>query len=897
MSDDQPKPAPQPKKEEPKQAKAKPAGPPPALDERRLRYDELAATRGAFEGSELLAMLRDGRATVRANAALALAVAGYAGPELVTQLRDSETVAAVAAAEAIAKLGRSMQPFVSPIVAATAGTQPDVTEKVVNALAELVGSADDELCAALDVPLEVAMKSVIAACGVAGKAGIGLLAKATRYDTTRVRVNAVAGLGKLGKTDFDTAMAALTALEGNDPVPDVRTAAKKAMLQVVAREKQEAVDALPKNIPDFEARKLSASELAEHEAVIDVDQMIFALQDGRDHVKVNGSRALGVKKDKAARAARHIGLLLRDSARAVRLEAAKALGKIGKGAIDAGGDLCGALGDAEEEVAEAAFATLESWGEAAAEALVKGLETGSDIGGRRVGELLAKISNAPALLAEAFKSPAVNVQVNAALAMAWLGNSRLGAHKELLLNSRTGGDARTRAAVREALDRLDPKGAVGPKALSIDGFEGRFLTAVDLEKAKAELANAVPDLVMYLQDGRDVVRSNAALGLGAVGAPAASAALSLGVLCRDDSPRVRLSAVQAIDKLGDAVVIEVADYLVGALGDSDAKVADAAAQVIKARKARMIGALVRGLETDKPEQARRVGELVNVFEDAVDILCEAFESPAVNTQVNAALALGMLGAKRVGKGRKALEGARTGGDARTRDAVRKALEVLDGPKRTGPAPVAVDGFETKPLEAGAFGDGSKLNVEDLIEYLRDGRAIVRGNAATALGAIGANARGAAVPLSVLFRDDDPKVRIAAAAAIDKIGDDAVKEIAASMVGALRGDADVAAAVGPVLGARKVKVLTALLKGLETDDDVHARRILELIKALPDAQEILLDAIESPAENVQVNAAIGIGMLGAKRAGAAGRKALESRRTGGFVRTREAAFRGLAMLDG
>jgi hypothetical protein len=98
----------------------------------------------------------------------------------------------------------------------------------------------------------------------------------------------------------------------------------------------------------------------------------------------------------------------------------------------------------------------------------------------------------------------------------------------------------------------------------------------------------------------------------------------------------------------------------------------------------------------------------------------------------------------------------------------------------------------------------------------------------------------------------------------------------------------------VLGPRKAKVLTALLKGLETDDDTHARRILELIGALSDAGEILVDALDNPAENVQVNAAIGVGMLG-KKAGASGKKALESRRTGGFVRTREAAFKGLAML--
>jgi HEAT repeat protein len=265
-------------------------------------------------------------------------------------------------------------------------------------------------------------------------------------------------------------------------------------------------------------------------------------------------------------------------------------------------------------------------------------------------------------------------------------------------------------------------------------------------------------------------------------------------------------------------------------------------------------------------------------------------------QVNVALGLGLLGPKRVGKGRRVLEGARTGGWERTREAVRKAIELLDGPKRTGPAPIAVDGFETRYLDVAAFGDGSKLAVEDLASYLADGRAIVRANAATALGGVGAGARGFAVAIAVLLRDDDPRVRIAAAAALDKLGDDAVREIAEYLVGALRGDADVAKAVAPVLVARKARVLTALIKGLETDDEAHARRIAEVINALPDASEILLDAIESPAENVQVNAARGIGMLGAKRAGSAGRRALENRRTGGFASTREAVFKALAVLD-
>jgi HEAT repeat protein len=227
--------------------------------------------------------------------------------------------------------------------------------------------------------------------------------------------------------------------------------------------------------------------------------------------------------------------------------------------------------------------------------------------------------------------------------------------------------------------------------------------------------------------------------------------------------------------------------------------------------------------------------------------------------------------------------------------VFKALEMLDGPKKTGPDPVRVDGFETRYLEAAAFTDPAKLDAMDMIAYAQDGRAIVRANAATALGTMGEAGKAAALPLGVLMRDDDMKVRIAAAQALDKLGDDVVRETAAYLVGALRGDAEVAKIVAGVLGARKAKVLTALLKGLETDDDTQAKRILELVNVLPDACEILCDTIESPAENVQVNAAIGIGMLGAKRAGAAGRKALETRRTGGFVRTREAAFKGLALL--
>src|SRR5207249_1088968 len=120
--------------------------------------------------------------------------------------------------------------LVPQIVAACDSTKPEVTEKIVAALAALVGPADAELVAALDVPEPIAIRSVVAACGLLGKPGIAFLVRATANERSRNRMNAVAGLGKLGKADSDVTLACLEKIEAGDVVPDVRTAAKQAML-------------------------------------------------------------------------------------------------------------------------------------------------------------------------------------------------------------------------------------------------------------------------------------------------------------------------------------------------------------------------------------------------------------------------------------------------------------------------------------------------------------------------------------------------------------------------------------------------------------------------------------------------------------------------------------------
>src|SRR3569833_2776338 len=210
---------------DPKPAPAAPAkkdAEPLELEERRYSFEDLK--RSLLVPDQLLAMLGDGRAHVRANAVLGLAASGQAVPQLVPVLRDSEAVAASAAAEAIAKLGREIRPLIPQIVAALDGTQPDITEKVIGVLAEQVGHSDEELILALDVPFDLAMKSIIPAVQQLGKPGVAFLIKAAKHERGRIRSNAVGGLARSGKTDLDAAMAFLTELEATDPVPDVRTA-------------------------------------------------------------------------------------------------------------------------------------------------------------------------------------------------------------------------------------------------------------------------------------------------------------------------------------------------------------------------------------------------------------------------------------------------------------------------------------------------------------------------------------------------------------------------------------------------------------------------------------------------------------------------------------------------
>jgi HEAT repeat protein len=234
-----------------------------------------------------------------------------------------------------------------------------------------------------------------------------------------------------------------------------------------------------------------------------------------------------------------------------------------------------------------------------------------------------------------------------------------------------------------------------------------------------------------------------------------------------------------------------------------------------------------------------------------------------------------------------------------RAAVAQAIAALAlRPERPLP-PLAIDGFERRVLaEADLARHKDALTgagVAGLVPRLADARAIVRANAATAVGTLGPAAAGQAITVAALLRDDDDRVRIAAAHALDQLGDDAVVAAAPALVGALRGDAGLAEVCRGVLAARKGRVEAALVAGLETPDQTHGMRIADLIVALPNARDLLFAAFDGEAQNVQINAAFGVAKLGAKRAGPEGRQRLLNGLPGPPTRRRDAMLKALAML--
>ena len=860
---------------------------PLVFDARLLSVDELVAAKSTLDAGSLAMMLRDGRELVRANAALGLATLGHASGDLVSLLRDGDLRVALAAAEAHLQLGVNQREHVVAIAGALVGARPSVVAIIERMFAQLVGIADPELVSALDTGDDVAIETVVRACAQAGVRGIHLLHAAARDDRTRVRINALRGIARIGDLELESSLEVLSRIERAERIADVRTVARSSLGELKAR-RQQAIAATRRTatpaelaVPELVVRSLTATELANAAANAPLDELLHALEHARVHVRLNAVRVFAEQGANAATSARAIAVLLRDPDAEVRRETARALGALGSVAVAP--ELVRALGDRDATVVVAIEAAISSLGDAAAPALVAGLDTPNEAHGVRVATLLAKLADGPSRLLTALASVSLDVGVHAALGLAAAGRARAGSNLRALRTAALAGNPRFRVAATRALAVLDPRPETQLQRITVPDFYEK-----PLDEAAFGNGVSAKDLVAHLADAFPTVRANAATGLGALGD--LTTADLLAVALRDDAPIVRLAAARAIDHLGTPGVALVINDLVGALRTADDLLLAQLTKMLRSHPHPAIdAALIQALVTVEDRHRERLCELVCSEPHGVELLCEAFSRSATA----AARGFVMLGRERLGKGRAVLEAARSNGHRATRELARATLRAIDGDP-VAPAIPKTQGFETVLLGATAFASGPDLALRDLLGCLLDGRAIVRANAATAIGSLGTKASSLARTIAALLRDDDPRVRIAAARAIDQFGDDAVVATAADLVGGMRGDTEVAEACRAVLAARGAKIEAALVAGLETSDETHGTRLAQLIITLPNARETLFIAFDGPAQNVQLNAAIGIGLLGDK-AGLAGWRRLKAAIAGPLTRRREVMVKALAML--
>ncbi|MEM9491764.1 MAG: HEAT repeat domain-containing protein, partial [Myxococcota bacterium] len=586
------------------------------FESQEFDFDALEAMRGQLDENELADLLNDGRGMVRSNAVRALAVLGIPSPQIVPMLRDSDLDVARAAAEAIQRLGARIRPLIARLGDALDNAHPAVAAVALDAIASLVGEADEEIIEALDVSPEVGQAAIVEAVVRAGESGAQLLAKAMAREQTLIRFNSAHGLHRLARSGRIAGfsgnaeiMRTLVEVRGTDTAPDVRAAAGAAILAIIGQAQAvaaytasaRAMASADIKIKHFELRPLSAEELSGQVSANDIEQMTDTLQDGRYVVRANAARALSTLGQDAAVAIRPIAVLLRDSVASVRRAAAQALGALGSGVAEVADNLVKALGDDDPLTAKAAQDTLRPLGGAVLPQLIQGLETDRRTHALRIVELIADSPEAVDILCQAFTSPAGNVRVNAALGLGWLGPDRIGRGRELLEEARTGGDARTRAAVREALEMSAVPPASGPPPITIKGFDQRYLPPAQLDRGQLR----VDSLLVALRDGRGVVRANAAAGLGVLGPDAEAAVLALSTMVRDNEPEVRRNAAAALGQLGEAA-IPFAFALVGALADSDTEVVKVASDALGRLGEAALPALIDGLDTGSREHAIRI---------------------------------------------------------------------------------------------------------------------------------------------------------------------------------------------------------------------------------------------------------------------------------------------------
>src|SRR5439155_16185183 len=308
---------------------------------------------------------------------------------------------------------------------------------------------------------------------------------------------------------------------------------------------------------------------------------------------------------------------------------------------------------------------------------------------------------------------------------------------------------------------------------------------------KIAIADAVPTLIESLKDNDGDVRGLAALTLGVIGPSAKAAVPALTQALRHADPVLRAEVAFALGGMGDA-----AKSAVGALSDALKKDRDntvrvfagqAVYQIEPQRAAEVVPALIAVLDDRdanvRARAAAALGAMREKAKDAVPALNDALKDANPSLRLAAATALGKIGTPaRVTY--PTLDQLAKDDQPEIRKAASESKKKIGAPQKSDVALLLIPGlkhanprFRTAAAVCLWMLDrDAREAVGPLSEALADPDETVRGTAAFALAAIGADA-AEAVPalLKALKSQGDDSLRARAAYALGEIGAAAAKK--------------------------------------------------------------------------------------------------------------------------
>ncbi|MCB9789010.1 MAG: HEAT repeat domain-containing protein, partial [Deltaproteobacteria bacterium] len=430
-----------------------------------------------------------------------------------------------------------------------------------------------------------------------------------------------------------------------------------------------------------------------------------------------------------------------------------------------------------------------------------------------------------------------------------------------------------------------------------EGFATELLDRSTLESEQKALD---PDaLAELLADGRPVVRANAARGLSVLGGRAAGALGALRVVLKDSRPEVRLAAVEALAALGPAAAELGAADLVSRLGDRHPDVVTAAGEALRAMGEEALPALIAGLDgTARFVSQRLLPALALHGPAAAQALAGALGHGVAQIRARALEGLVVLGRPGATAAREAVAALMEDPASEVRSAAREVLDFIDGKqalssREAGPMPI--EGFDREALGAEVLAK-AKLDQEWLAGAVRDGRVMVRRNAAVALGVTG-HGREATTALGLALKDGMPEVRRVAASALGTL---AAKDAGAAvaLVPALADPVErVAEAAREAFAGLGPSGVPALVAALDSGRAAVVDAALAALVAHGEAAvEPLVEVLGEGTVAARFQALRGLDALGVELATAA-RPAIEAALGHGSRDLRRAARALLDRLDG